>query len=101
MQLRRIISCALFVAALLPALPANSADPRGMEFDVYIRLREGMSEGELLERAGPPDYQNVSSASADGFTRTYYYYPTTSDPFTTIITVDGGVITEMKRERKF
>ena len=35
---------------------------RGMDFDVYIRLRKGMSEGELLERAGPPDHQTVDGS---------------------------------------
>ncbi len=35
---------------------------RGMDFDVYIRLRKGMTEGELLERAGPPDHQAVDGS---------------------------------------
>jgi hypothetical protein len=102
------IVLSILLAASLPAISADSlhqgnivlAD-RGMDFDVYIRLQEGMSEGELLQRAGPPDSQQVTSASQDGFTRTYYYFPTVSNPFTTTVTVSNGQITEIKRERKF
>ena len=38
---------------------------RGMDFDVFIRLQAGMTEGELLLRAGPPDYQGAESAYYD------------------------------------
>lgn len=101
----------LLAAASSPAMAADSVShgnivladnsARGMDFDVYIRLQEGMSEGELLERAGPPDSQQVSSASQDGFTKTYYYFATASNPFTTTVTVSNGQITEIKRDRKF
>jgi hypothetical protein len=102
MQLHRVISGTLFVSALLMAIPAQSADPaRGMEFDVYMRLQQGMSEGELLERAGPPDFQTLATASQDGFSKLYIYFPTASSPFTTTVTVSGGTISELKRERKF
>ena len=110
MKLPWIVLSLLLVAASLPASAADAtgngnillADgTRGMDFDVYIRLQEGMSEGELLQRAGPPDSQQVTSASQDGFTRTYYYFPTVSNPFTTTVTVSNGQITEIKRERKF
>jgi hypothetical protein len=102
MQLHRIVSGAVFVSALLMAFPAQSADPaRGMEFDVYMRLQQGMSEGELLERAGPPDFQTLATASQDGFSKLYVYFPTASSPFTTTVTVSGGTISELKRERKF
>src|SRR5688500_3499703 len=37
-----------------PGPPAVAV--RGMPFDTYIRLQRGMSEGELLTRAGTPDY---------------------------------------------
>lgn len=92
---------------------------RGMDFDVYIRLRKGMTEGELLERAGPPDYQtvdgnvgykegvvrresdSVSVYSTELIVKTFYFFPTTDNPFTTVVTTTGGRITKLQRERKF
>ena len=92
---------------------------RGMDFDVYIRLRKGMSEGELLARAGPPDHlavdgsvdrkevvrggesEPVSVNSTELIGKTFYYFPTASDPFTTVVTTSGGRIVDLQRERKF
>jgi hypothetical protein len=104
--------------------PTAAADTRpsvrGMEFDVYIRLRNGMTEGELRERAGPPDHQTVDGSvgrkegvvrrresdavsvnSTESIVKTFYYFPTVSDPFTTAVTTTGGRITDLQRERKF
>ncbi len=110
--------------------PARSPALRGMDFGVFIMLRRGMSEGELLQRAGPPDFE-----SADGYAvqpvvvtrrgrlidqlldwrgqgalsygvsnfivKTFYYYPTISNPFTTVLTLTGGRITDLQRTRQF
>ena len=107
--------------------PARNPPPRGMDFGVFIMLRLGMSEGELLQRAGVPDYQ-----SSDGYTvqaiaverggypsggwrrgvafpygfsnqtvKTFYYYPTLSNPFTTVLTLTGGRISDLQRTRQF
>jgi len=110
--------------------PARSPAPRGMDFGVFIMLRHGMTEGELLQRAGPPDFQ-----SADGYAvqpivvtrrgrpigqlhgwrgqgalfhgissqivKTFYYYPTISNPFTTVLTLTGGRISDLQRTRQF
>jgi hypothetical protein len=122
------------IAALLglTALPAVAAEPaRGMAFEVYIRLKTGMSEAELLQRAGAPDYESdggwqtrsrtiaQSSAATDpqieepvrhrGVVRdeltqpvkTWYYLPTVSDPFTTAVTLTGGRISHLDRQKKF
>jgi hypothetical protein len=101
-------------AAAAPQAPVAAV--RGMPFDVYIMLRNGMTEGELLQRAGPPDYESndgtVGSAVISGRrgrVRTFnnlelrklYYYPTLSDPFTTIVTLTGGMISDLQRTRKF
>lgn len=99
-----------------PPAPAPQAS-RGMPFDVYIMLRNGMSEGELMQRAGPPDYEStdgtVGSAVVSGRKRNrvesfnnlelrkLYYYPTQSDPFTTVVTLTGGMISDLQRTRKF
>ncbi len=104
-------------AAVAPQAPAAAPSIRGMPFDVYIMLRNGMTEGELLQRAGPPDYESndgtVGSAVISGRRgarvqtfnnlelRKLYYYPTLSDPFTTVVTLTGGMISDLQRTRKF
>lgn len=106
-------------AAQAPQEPvaAAPAPVRGMAFDAYILLRTGMTEGELLQRAGPPDYESsdgtVGSTVVSGRRRgrvetfnnlelrKFYYYPTQSDPFTTVVTLTGGLISDLQRTRKF
>jgi hypothetical protein len=78
-----------------PALPSV----RGMDFDVYIRLQRGMTEGELLVRAGRPDYDAVDSL--DALVRTYYYFPTVANPFTTAVRLRSGYIVSIDRIKKF
>lgn len=78
-------------AAALP-LP-----PRGLEFRKYISLQRGMSEGELLVIAGAPDFLS-NDVFAD---KTYTYFPTALDPFTTTVWVIGGRINRIERVRKF
>lgn len=116
--------------AAVPAAPAPSAPPaaaasgepavaaiprhRGMSFDTYILLRTGMSEGELLQRAGPPDYESADGSVGSTVRRgrrmetfsnlelrKFYYYPTPSDPFTTVVTLTGGYISDLQRTRHF
>ena len=71
-----------------------------MGFDIYIRLQRGMSEGELLSRAGAPDHVAVEGFSPH-VSKSFYYYPTTSDPFITVVTVQGGRISNIERTKKF
>jgi hypothetical protein len=73
---------------------------RGMAFDVFIRLERGMSEGELLLRAGKPDSESVENMRYD-IVKTYYYFPTASDPWITTIRVVGGRIADLDRIKKF
>lgn len=82
--------------------PGSAAEPaaRGLDFDVYIRLKSGMSEGELLQRAGPPDFQSVENARGL-IAKSFYYYPTTANPFTTIVSLRGGRIANIERIKKF
>ena len=58
----RLLLAGLFVviAGVLPEAIAQGA-PRGLPFDVYIRLQNGMSEGELLLRAGKPDSESIEN----------------------------------------
>ncbi len=83
-----------------PAPAPSSVSVRGMEFDVYIRLQRGMTEGELLLRAGRPDHQSVDNLM-DDIAKTYYYFPTSANPYTTVVTLRGGRISELDRVKKF
>lgn len=83
--------------AAAPATPAASA--RGMDFDVFIRLQAGMSEGELMLRAGKPDHESVENFRHN-VVKSLYYYPTASNPYITIVTLSGGRITNLERTRK-
>ena len=85
--------------AAAPPTPGPVA-ARGMEFDVFIRLQRDMTEGELLLRAGPPDYQGVESAYYD-IEKSYYYFPTIANPYTTVVRVRGGRIASLDRIKKF
>jgi hypothetical protein len=88
--------------AATPVPPAGPqpAAARGMEFDIYIRLQRGMTEGELLQRAGKPDHESVENFHRF-IVKTYYYFPTTSNPYTTVVTLRGGRIQEVDRIKKF
>ena len=92
---------------------------RGLDFRKYVAIQRGMTEGELLNIAGEPDLishqgdaisapTTVQTARRTrGAVRTalsmtsYTYLPTPGDPFTTTITVVGGRVSEIERERKF
>lgn len=71
--------------------------PRGLDFRKYVSIRRGITEGELIGVAGEPDLL-VWDAH---FLKTYTYFPTPADPFTTTITLIRGRVSEIERERKF
>jgi len=82
---------------------------RGLDFRTYLSLQRGITEGEALAIAGPPDMQADQGVvfSAQGHARsalavrTYTYLPTAADPQTTTITFVGGRVGEIRRDRKF
>jgi hypothetical protein len=88
---------------------------RGLDFGTFIRLERGMTEGEVLARAGVPDIQNVEGAqefsrragaagrraTSVNVVKSYSYLPTPSDPFITVITFSGGRVVDLDRVRKF
>ncbi|MDH3505423.1 MAG: DUF4124 domain-containing protein [Nitrospirota bacterium] len=98
---------------------AEPPAPRGLQFRKYISIRRGMTEGEVLGYAGPPDFggpqgiayaapstvqigRNVSGAARVGWSlATWTYMPTVADPFTTTITFVGGRVSDIERVRKF
>lgn len=81
------------------AARAAAAPPRarGLDFRKYISLYRGMSEGEFLGIAGAPDILTHEGWSG----RSYIYMPTPGDPFTTTITLIGGRVSDLDRQRKF
>ena len=115
-----------------PAPPAAVAPAliHGLPFEIFIQIQRGMSEAEVLLRAGTPDQEvtegtqehSVAIASTTKSTspqtgqavlntivksntsnlviKTYYYLPTIADPFTTIITFRGGWVNDIQRIRK-
>lgn len=83
---------------LSEAQPVSLPGPRGMEFSVFIQLQRGMTEGELLQRAGKPDHTSLESFEIQ---KTYYYFPTPGNPYTTAVTLRSGRISEIERIRKF
>lgn len=94
---------------------AQTSEPRGLDFTSFVHLERGMTEGQLLSIAGQPDLladQGIvqrNSVRAGGTAiessalavRTYTYLPTDADPFTTTITVVGGLVTDIRRDAKF
>ena len=83
-----------------PSPYARATPVRGMAFDVFIRLERGMTEGELLVRAGAPDHESFDGGW-DAVVKSYYYFPTVTDPFTTVVTLHGGRIADLQRVKKF
>lgn len=82
-----------------PPPAAAPTGPRGMDFGVYIHLRRGMSEGEVLLRAGKPDQETVEGYR-NFVVKSLYYYPTAADPFITVVTLRGGRVANLERTRK-
>ena len=76
--------------------PPAPPPPRGLSFSNYLSLQRGMTESELIVRAGPADLQ-----FRDRHIHTYTYLPTVADPFTTVVTVTSGRVSEVERIRKF
>lgn len=81
------------------AQPPAPVRTRGMDFDIFIRLQVGMSEGEVILRAGKPDHESVENFR-NNVVKSLYYYPTVGNPYITIVTLSGGRITNLERTRK-
>ena len=54
---------------------------KGLDFRKYVAIHRGMSEGEFITIAGEPDLLLWDS----GPVKTYTYFPTPGDPFTTTV----------------
>jgi hypothetical protein len=87
------------IAVPVPAPATSGPAVRGMEFDTYIRLQTGMSEGELLVRAGRPDHESIDNLG--DYDRTFYYFPTVANPYTTMVRLRSGRIVSLDRVKQF
>jgi hypothetical protein len=88
------------VVPIVAPAPAPAAQPvRGMSFQTFIHLRTGMTEAEIVLRAGRPDHESVENFRHD-IVKSYYYYPTVADPFITVVTLRGGRVVNLERNRK-
>ena len=58
-----------------------------------------MVEGELMLRAGKPDQETVDNFRGD-IVKTWTYFPTSANPFLTVVTLRGGRIANLERNRK-
>lgn len=85
--------------AVVTSAPPTAAPVRGMPFQTFIHLRNGMTEGELMLRAGRPDHESVENFRHD-IVKSYYYYPTIADPFITVVRVRGGLVVDLERNRR-
>lgn len=94
MSIRLLLCLLLWV----PVVKAAEEPPRGMAFEVYIRLEHGMTEGDLLLRAGKPDHRSNDNIR-EGL-KTFYYYPTSANPHLTTITLRSGRIVNIERIRR-
>ncbi|HXJ52294.1 MAG TPA: DUF4124 domain-containing protein [Burkholderiales bacterium] len=76
---------------------ATPRPPKGLDFRKYVNIHRGMSEGEFITIAGEPDLLLWDS----GPVKTYTYFPTQGDPFTTTVVLRGGRVADIERVRKF
>jgi hypothetical protein len=92
-QARRDVLDARLTAERVAIAPPQA---RGLEFRKYISIQRGMTEGEVLSIAGPPDLQ-----ARDRLMERLTYMPTSADPFVTTITLVRGKVSDVERNRKF
>lgn len=86
------------IAVPVPVSAPSGPAVRGMEFDTFIRLQTGMSEGELLVRAGRPDHEALDNLG--DYDRSFYYFPTVANPYTTVVRLRSGRIVSLERIKK-
>ncbi|MHB8483001.1 MAG: hypothetical protein ACYDBV_09800 [Nitrospiria bacterium] len=73
-----------------------------IDFDTYRMLDQGMSEGQIIYQAGPPDkevYFDDPAHRSPGSIKQYFYIPLPGDqdPELTIITFEKGIVIDIKR----
>ena len=92
MKLIKLLVLASLSSAHLSA-PAADAAERGF-------IRKGMKEGEVVLKIGKPDHEAiVRSVKGEPEEKDWTYNPHPRDPQTlTVLTIKGGVVTEVQRK---
>ncbi|SRR6266508_1173277 len=104
--MRFLIVIGLGLVSLSADVLAQANEVRGLDFRTYLSIQRGMTEGQLLGIAGNPDLLAdqgfvVSDPNTQLAIKTYTYLPNSADPYTTTITLVGGKVAKIERERKF
>ena len=86
------------VAVPVPVPAPGASAVRGMEFETFIRLQAGMNGGELLVRAGRPDHESLDNLG--DYDRSWYYFPTVANPYTTVVRLRSGRIVSLDRIKR-
>lgn len=95
--LRTLTALALLTALFLPLQAESAAIP----FHKFRLLQEGMSEGEVIMRVGPPDRETLINNQFQ-YKKIWYYIPdgSYSGDWLTTITIDAnGRVIEIEREK--
>jgi hypothetical protein len=115
-QLRLLVAVGLALVSVSAIVLAQTKDVRGLDYRAYLSLQRGMTEGQVLSIAGPPDLltdqglvfseqsptQQVRRPETTALAvKTYTYLPTSAAPYATTITLVGGRVTDIRRDGRF
>jgi hypothetical protein len=99
----------LFTVLSFSALAPVTAAP--LPFDIYVRLYVGMHEADLLTLAGKPDYiadggaadlpDKTRTQAGSASVRQYEWRADGVVPYTTVVSVSGGMVVAIRRESDF
>lgn len=95
-----LVSFFLFLCTPEPGITSQ------IDSGTYFRLQKGMSEGEVLIRAGPPDKEIYFDSEAQRTVESlkqllYIPGPDESDPHLTVITLQKGRVVNIERTKIF
>lgn len=87
------------IAGLLALLVFVVGTAFGYDINERRFIREGMSEGEVVTKIGPPDRETAMTGSEGVVTqKQWFYFPAPGDSQTlTIITILSGQVTAVER----
>jgi hypothetical protein len=91
--MKKIVGACFLLLLIASMVLAASAKERRF---VYV----GMSEGEVLEKVGKPDYESIDTgANAVETIKRWVYFPTKDDPETiTTVVLKMGKVIQVTRE---
>ncbi|MBV8680916.1 MAG: hypothetical protein JO338_10775 [Aquitalea sp.] len=83
-----------FAGLLLSSL--LQADP--LPFEQFMHLHRDMSEAELQQVAGKPDYVRADPAASGD--RQLFWLGDSYLPYTTVVTLHNGVVSDIHRDKR-